>query len=127
MIYPEINFRPKMQVINEDQISQIHLATLEILERTGVQITHRKALDLLDGAGARVIGNRVRFPAWMVEDAIKKVPSRVVLGRRNGKRSVFLESDKYWFGPSIDCIDYLDPSPTSAPDSLVIIAVLPLR
>jgi hypothetical protein len=35
MIYPEINFKPKLQVINADQITQIHLATLELLERTG--------------------------------------------------------------------------------------------
>lgn len=109
MIYPEINFKPRVQVINDDQIAQIHCATLEILERTGVQMANPKALELLDGAGARVIGNRVRFPAWMVEDAIQKAPSRVVLGKRNGERSVFLEADKYWFGPSIDCIDYLDP------------------
>jgi len=109
MIYPEINFKPKLQVINTDQITQIHFATLELLERTGVQITNRKALEVLDGAGARVIGNRVRFPAWMVEDAIQKAPSRVVLGRRDGERSVFLEADKYWFGPCIDCVDYLDP------------------
>ncbi|TET88684.1 MAG: hypothetical protein E3J46_04565, partial [Desulfobacteraceae bacterium] len=61
------------------------------------------------GAGASVEGDRVRIPAWMVEDAIRKAPSRVVLGKRNGERSVFLEGDKSWFGPSLDCIDYLDP------------------
>lgn len=109
MIYPEINFKPRLQVINADQITQIHFATLELLERTGVQITNQKALEVLDAAGARVKGNRVHFPAWMVEDAIHKAPSRVVLGRRDGERSVFLEADKYWFGPSIDCVDYLNP------------------
>jgi len=51
MIYPEINFKPKLQVINEDQITQIHFATLELLERTGVQITNRKALDVMDRVG----------------------------------------------------------------------------
>ena len=43
------------------------------------------------------------------EDAIRKAPSRVVLANRDGERKVFLEGDKYWFGPSLDCIDYLDP------------------
>jgi trimethylamine--corrinoid protein Co-methyltransferase len=28
MIYPEINFKPKLQVINTDQITQIHFATM---------------------------------------------------------------------------------------------------
>ena len=106
---PELNFKPKLRVINDDQIAQIHMATLEVLERTGVKMTHPRGVELLAGAGARVEGNRVRIPSWMVEDAIRKAPSRVVLGNRNGERSVFLEGDNSWFGPSLDCIDYLDP------------------
>ena len=109
MFCPELEFRPRLSVLNEAQIEQIHQATLEVLERTGVQVTHPRALELLSGAGARVDGNRVRIPAWVVEDAIRKAPSRVVLGNRSGERQVFLEGDKYCFGPSLDCIDYLDP------------------
>jgi trimethylamine--corrinoid protein Co-methyltransferase len=109
MQIPGLHFKPKLQVINDDQIRHIHIATLEVLERTGVKMTHPRGLELLDGAGARVDGDRVRIPAWMVEDAIRKAPSRVVLGNRNGERSVFVEEDKSWFGPSLDCIDYLDP------------------
>jgi trimethylamine--corrinoid protein Co-methyltransferase len=109
MFGPRLEFRPKLSVINDDQVEQIHQATLELLERTGVQTTHPRALELLDGAGARVDGNRVRIPAWLVEDAIRRAPARVVLGSRNGERQIFLEGSKYWFGPSLDCIDYLDP------------------
>jgi trimethylamine--corrinoid protein Co-methyltransferase len=106
---PKLNFKPKMRVIDDDQILQIHMATLEVLERTGIKMTHPRGLELLDGAGAIVAGDRVRIPSWLVEDAIRKAPSRIVLGKRNGERSVFLEGDKSWFGPSLDCIDYLDP------------------
>ncbi len=106
---PELYFKPKLQVINEDQIKQIHMASLEVLERTGIKMTHPRGVELLSGAGARVDGDRIRIPAWMVEDALRKAPSRLVLGKRNGERSVFLEGDKSWFGPSLDCIDYLDP------------------
>jgi trimethylamine--corrinoid protein Co-methyltransferase len=109
MQIPELHFKPKLQVINDDQIRHIHMATLEVLERTGVKMTHPRGLELLDGAGASVEGDRVRIPAWMVEDAIRKAPSRVILGNRNGERCVFVEEDKSWFGPSLDCIDYLDP------------------
>ena len=109
MQIPELHFKPKLRVINDDQIRHIHMATLEVLERTGVKMTHPRGLELLDGAGARVEGDRVRIPAWMVEDAIRKAPSRVALGNRNGERTVILEGDKSWFGPSLDCIDYLDP------------------
>ena len=109
MFCPDLRFRPRLSVLSGDQIEQIHQATLEVLERTGVKLTHPRALELLDGAGARVEGDRVHIPSWLVEDAIRKAPSRVVLGNRSGERKVFLEGDKVWFGPSLDCIDYLDP------------------
>jgi trimethylamine--corrinoid protein Co-methyltransferase len=106
----DLNFKPKLHVFDQRQIDQIHTATLEVLERTGIRIPHPKALELLGAAGARVDGDRVRIPAWLVEDSIRKAPCRIVLGERDGTRSVFLEQDKFWFGPSLDCIDYLDPA-----------------
>jgi len=109
MFCPNLEFRPRLSVLNDEQIEQIHQATLEVLERTGVQITHPRAVELLAGAGARVDGDRVHFPAWVVEKAIRQAPARLVLGNRRGERQVYLEGDKYWFGPSLDCIDYLDP------------------
>jgi len=105
----DLTFKPKLDVLSNDQIYQIHMPTLEVLERTGVKITHPKALEILHGAGAQLDGDRVRIPAWMVDDALRKSPSRVVLGKRNGDRSVILEGDRSWFGSSLDCIDYLNP------------------
>jgi trimethylamine--corrinoid protein Co-methyltransferase len=104
-----LEFRPQLAVLNQTQIERVHEATLEVLERTGVVFNNPRALAQLHGAGARVDGERVRIPAWLVEDCIRKAPSRVVLGNRHGERKVFLEGNKYWFGPSLDCIDYLDP------------------
>ena len=109
MFSPDLKFRPRLSVLSEAQIEQIHQATLELLERTGIQVTHPRALALFHGAGAHVDGKRVRIPAWLVEDAIRKAPSRVVLANRRGERKVFLEGDKYWFVPSLDCMEYLDP------------------
>ncbi len=109
MIYPELRFKPRLTVLSDEQVEQLHLATLEVLERTGVQVTHGRALELFHGGGARIDGTRVRIPGWMVEEAVHRAPPRVVLGKRNGERSVFLEGDKTWFGPSVDCVDYLDP------------------
>ena len=109
VITEDLNFKPRLRVINDDQIAQLHTATLEVLERTGVKMTHPRALEILAGGGARVDGNRVRFPAWMVEDALRKAPPRLVLAKRTGERTVFLERDRSFFGPSLDCIDYMDP------------------
>jgi trimethylamine--corrinoid protein Co-methyltransferase len=54
MFGPDLTFRPRMSVLNAEQAEQIHQATLELLERTGVQITHPRGLQLLHGAGAHV-------------------------------------------------------------------------
>ncbi len=110
MYTDELYFKPKLQVINEDQIKQLHMASLEVLERTGIKLTHPGALELLSGAGARISGDRVRIPSWMVEDAIRRAPKRIVLAKRTGERTVTLERDKSYFGPSLDCIDYMDPA-----------------
>jgi trimethylamine--corrinoid protein Co-methyltransferase len=107
--YPELDTRPSMNVLSKDQIEQIHSATLEVLERTGVRITHLRALELLDGAGANVDGDRVRIPARMVEKAIHASPSCFALGKRNGEPAILLEENRSWYGAGLDCRDYLDP------------------
>lgn len=109
MTTDELFFKPQMRVINDAQIEQIHMASLEILERTGIKMTHPKGLEILSGSGARVDGDRVRIPSWMVEAAIRRAPSRLVLAKRTGARTVYLERDKSFFGPSLDCLDYMDP------------------
>jgi trimethylamine--corrinoid protein Co-methyltransferase len=109
MLSHNLTFRPRLHVIDDQQLQQLHQATLELLERTGIQVTHVKAKEIFQGAGARVEGDRVYLPSWLVEESIRKAPPRIILGDRNNKRKVFLEGDKFWFGPSLDCVDYLDP------------------
>ena len=45
MFSTEFVFRPTLSVINEAQIEQLHQATLELLERTGIEISHARALE----------------------------------------------------------------------------------
>ena len=40
MTTDELYFKPRLQVINDAQIAQLHEATLDVLARTGVKITH---------------------------------------------------------------------------------------
>ena len=91
MVYPDLRFKPRLAVLSEEQMEQIHLATLELLERTGVQLTHPRAVEILHGAGARVDGNRVHIPAWMVEDAIQKAKEKI--DRSKGYDIEFMVAD----------------------------------
>lgn len=104
-----IRFTPELKMINEAQIERIHGATMDVLERTGIQMTHKKGLEILDGIGARVDGNRVRIPSWLVQKALTTAPRRLNLGNRYGKTAVTLGGRANWFGPSLDCIYWQDP------------------
>lgn len=70
----KIRFR--LKVLTDDQVEDIHEATLKILEKTGVRFDSDDARDRLIKAGAAVHPTRkdvVTFPRSMVEESIKKV------------------------------------------------------
>ena len=107
--YSELNNRPALAILSREQIEQIHLATMQVLERTGIQISHPRALRLLKASRAKVEGNRVRIPAAMVEAAIQQSPAHFTLGKRCGEKAIDLQDHKSWYGAGLDCVDYLDP------------------
>ncbi len=68
-----------LQVFSNDQLEEIHLASLEVLRRTGVRVAFPEAVELLKEAGCWVDGERVRIPSHLTEWAIRVAPKRVVL------------------------------------------------
>ena len=46
-----------LPVFSDDEIKILHQATLDILEKTGVKVESKEALEIFQGAGA-VIGDR---------------------------------------------------------------------
>ncbi|MEL7563447.1 MAG: trimethylamine methyltransferase family protein [Dehalobacterium sp.] len=105
MISKRANFveqGPVLKWVTEDQVEELHLASLEVLERTGVQVDHPEALKLLKDAGCIVEGNRVRIPGWLVEEAIRLAPRKVTLANRLGKRVMHLEKNHVYFGTGSD-------------------------
>jgi len=100
-----LNFR----VFTEDQCQELHSAALEILERVGVEMHSKKALEAAKKAGAFVDDKRVRFPAALVEKCIRSAPSRVVLCDRDGNRKMMLEGNRFYFGPGPTVTYTIDP------------------
>lgn len=95
----QVNAAVHFRVLSENQLEEIHYATLEVLEGTGVNVFDEEALDLFEKGGAFVDGNRVRIPSALVERALRTVPSRVVLYGRDGSPRMLLEDHKFHFGP----------------------------
>ena len=76
----------------------LHLATLELLERTGVMVYEEEALKLLKEAGCTVRDKLVKFPSDIVDWAIQHAPERCVLASADGERTVYLEGRKVSYG-----------------------------
>ncbi len=100
---------PHFRVLSERQLQEIHNATLEVLEGTGVEVYHREAREILQKAGCRVTDTRVRYPGKLVERCIESTPSRIVISNREGERTMFLEGDKIHFGLGSDTVYAYDP------------------
>jgi trimethylamine--corrinoid protein Co-methyltransferase len=93
---------PMLRWVSEGQIEEIHFATLEVLERTGVKVDHPEALQLLKDAGCIVNEHRVRIPSWLVEECIRLAPSKIVVANRKGQRVMPLEKNRTYFGTGSD-------------------------
>ena len=68
--------------LSEEEIYQIHLASLEILERTGVEVFDDEAMRLLKEAGCHVDGSRVRIPNHLVNGQSGRSVQDYALRRR---------------------------------------------
>jgi trimethylamine---corrinoid protein Co-methyltransferase len=100
---------PRLRKLSDDQVEQLHHASLEILERTGVRLYEPEALELLQTKGVKVEdGNRVWIPAGLVEWALSVAPKRTVLCDRNGRRVMPLERNNVFYGPGSDCPNVID-------------------
>jgi trimethylamine---corrinoid protein Co-methyltransferase len=100
---------PRLRKLSDDQVEQLHHASLEILDRTGVRLYEPEALELLKNKGIQPEdGNRVRIPPGLVEWALSLAPKRAVLCDRNGQRVMPLERNNVFFGTGSDCPNVID-------------------
>ncbi len=97
-------FQKRMGLLNltNDQMEQIHLATLDILEHVGVKICEPEALELLEGAGARINEDLVKIPTFMVQEALQTAPCKIAIYDRMGERAMTLEKGRIYFGTGSD-------------------------
>jgi len=97
------------RMLSDAQLEEIHLASLEILRRTGVRVYEAESRAMLQEAGCVVTdGTLVRFPAAVVEEALQRAPSRVVLCDRSGEPRTLLEGHRSYFGTGSDLPNTLD-------------------
>lgn len=100
--------RPFLSVLSDEQISELHSASLEILRETGVKMEDPQGRELLLEAGAWEADGRIKIPEHIVKSALASAPSRIPMHDRLGNLTMPLEFGKVFFGPGSDTIFTLD-------------------
>ncbi|MCG8687844.1 MAG: trimethylamine methyltransferase family protein, partial [Desulfobacterales bacterium] len=88
-----------LNTLTDDDAYDIHLASLEILEKTGVFVEDPDALAVFADAGADIDPEKkiARIKPYMVEDAIRSAPSKVILAGRKPENDYVLENNRVGF------------------------------
>jgi len=85
--------RPAFDILSQDELEQLHQATLQVLANTGVSVRSDQVLKLLAEAGATVDFEKqlVHFPASMVDGALDTAPKSYLLASRDGSVDMMLD------------------------------------
>ena len=92
------------------EVKKIHEAAMTLLGKGGVKVFTKTGREAFKKAGADVdeSTNLVKIPLAMVEDAIDKAPSRLVLCGRDPKHDCILEGSNVYLGTGGTAINVLD-------------------
>jgi trimethylamine--corrinoid protein Co-methyltransferase len=104
---------PSFRVFSEDALDAIHLASLEVLEKTGVRIHHGESiLKMLKDNGCTVDFEKgvVLFPSYVVEEAVKKTPKTFFVYGRNPKYDYKLDGRHVYFTTDTETTNTVDLS-----------------
>ena len=100
-----------LNILSKDELSEIHDGTMEILAQTGLFVEDEQALELFGDHGADVDLQKkiVRIPEYLVEEAIRSAPSRVILAGRDPKHDLSLSGNRVYFTNFSEGVQVVDP------------------
>jgi trimethylamine--corrinoid protein Co-methyltransferase len=89
------NFLPPVQMLSEDQVEQLHQASMRILEEIGIKFMDAEAVDIWAQAGAAVDRSTqiVKIDRNLLLGLVDKAPSQFTLRARNPEKSVPVGGD----------------------------------
>lgn len=92
--------RLKLEILSQEELKQIHHASLRILEEKGVRVLETEGLKLLHDVGAKVDFDKqiAKIPAHLVEDSLKKTPNKFELYNRDGQLAMTMEGYNTYYG-----------------------------
>lgn len=89
-----------LHFLTENQIRDIHVATLEVLENVGMHSQSEKILKIFADAGADIDFKKkiIKIPQYLIAEALKKAPRQIVLCGRTPEYDILLEGSRVYFG-----------------------------
>ena len=102
-------FKPRLEVVNKEQMWAIHQAALEMLQTTGFDMQHKAVKRMLMDAGCSISRRgRICMPARMVEDALKTAPKSINLHDQQGNPAMNVTGENCFYGTGSDTLFTLD-------------------
>jgi trimethylamine--corrinoid protein Co-methyltransferase len=94
-----------INTLTEDDLEQIHAATLDVLQSTGIYVDHDEALSILEKGGCWVNKKTkvARFPRHLVDEAIVQCPSHILLAGRDPEEDFMMGGRNVGFIPFGTC------------------------
>jgi trimethylamine--corrinoid protein Co-methyltransferase len=107
----QVNIAPQFRILSDDQLQDLYMATLQLIEYTGLNLHNDEARELLEKAGAWVDGLRVRVPSHMVEQALTTAPRSFTVFSREGNpaKDLHIGPGCFHYGPGPTCPNFRDP------------------
>jgi trimethylamine--corrinoid protein Co-methyltransferase len=101
----------RLEVFTDEELHDIHLATLEVLQRTGVWVEDEEAQRAFASAGAELdpATGMVRIPPYIVEEAVRSAPSTFTVCGRDPARDYVMESNRVGFTNFGEGVQIVDP------------------
>ena len=100
-----------VKVFTEDELDQIHAATIEVLRDVGIFVEYEEALEVFDGGGAIVDPKTktVKIPSYVLEDAVQSAPEVFTLAGRRPEHDMVIGSNRIGFTNFGEAIKLIDP------------------
>jgi trimethylamine--corrinoid protein Co-methyltransferase len=100
-----------LNLFTDDELFDIHCGTLEVLHDTGIKVESKEAQQIFGDSGCDVNERTgiVKIPPHVVEDAIRTVPSALLMAGRDPKNDFVINGNRVGFTNFGEGIMITDP------------------
>lgn len=99
---------PNLKLLSKDDIESIHVASLEVLEKSGITVNNSQATQMLADVGCTVDSNTVTIPSSVIDEFSGKAPKSFKLYTRDGQEGPLVGGNNIIFNPGSSAIYITD-------------------